>query len=361
MKKILLIFFFLPNFLFSQGYCADNFSLRTFNNFEINFMRGKTNYTIKFFGNTDISKAYFYKENILKESSKSTVFENDTLIFSEFKYLITFYPTVKIFSTFFKNKPIRCKLISHNLDDIISLPSNFKSCIDKEVLSKMNLWKIKGEFEKTVDFKQRTTNYNVNLTEIKFRKDIEQKYIYESVNKFNFNNLSLGKYDADNEFFKIDVSALNSFNLPVPIENAPLFKKNFNSKNFFDLELIFDDYIFEISSVKYKSKDNVFIFNRFVDNLNIDDSNNVKLVPEDICISGDCLNGDGSFVWISGSSYTGNWLDGEMSGFGTYLWSTGKKYVGEWLNGKMNGKGVFTQENGKVIEGNWLNGELVKN
>jgi hypothetical protein len=179
MKKILLLFFFLPNFLFSQGYCTDSFSLSSFNNFEINFMRGKTNYKISLFG----TKAYFYKESLFKESDKSIEFGNDTLIFPELKYLITFFPTVKIYSTFFKNKPILCKLISHNLDDIISLPSNFKSCIDKEVIAKMNLWKIKGEFEKTVDFNERTKAENIKLAEIKFRKEIEEKYIYESVNK----------------------------------------------------------------------------------------------------------------------------------------------------------------------------------
>jgi len=356
MKKIVLLFFFLPNFLFSQGYCADNFTLSSFNNFEINFMRGKTNYKISLFGN----KAYFYKDNVFKSSDKNSEFRNDTLIFPELKYLITFFPTVNIYSTYFKNKPILCKLIDHNLNDLISLPSNFKSCIDKEVLTKINLWKIKGEFEKTVDFNERTTANNINLTEIKFRNEVEQKFIDQSINEFNLNNLSLGKYDADNEHFKIYVSGLNSFNLSVPIANAPMFKENFNVKNFFDLDLSFVDYVFEISKIKYETKSKVYSFNLNSGNLNEDDSYDAKLILDDVCVSGDCYNGDGSFMWKSGSSYTGNWLDGEMSGFGTYVWSTGRKYVGEWLNGERNGEGVLTEENGKVIRGNWLDGELVK-
>ena len=358
MKKILLLFFFLPNFLFSQGYCVSDFTLSKFEDFEINFMRGKTTYRILLVN----QKANLYKDGKLKDYSYQLRLENDTLKMGSLKYSITFFPTVRIYSTFFKNKPILCKLIDQNLDDIISLPSNFKSCIDKEVLAKMNLWKIKGEFEKTVDFKERTSVDNINLTEIKFRKEVKQKFIDQSVNEFNLNNLSLGKYDADNEYFKIYVSGLNSFNLSVPIGHAPMFKENFNSKNFFDLDLSFIDYVFEISKIKYKTKERkLYSFNLISNNLNNDDSKDSKLILEDVCVSGDCFNGDGSFMWKSGSSYTGNWLNGKMSGFGTYVWSTGKKYVGEWLNGERNGEGVLTEENGKVIKGNWLDGEPVKN
>ena len=356
MKKIVLLFFFLPNFLFSQGYCVSDFSLSTFEDFEINFMRGKTTYRIKL----DNQKAYLYKEGKQKDYSFQSRLENDTLKMGSLKYSITFFPSVRIYSTFFKNKPILCKLIDHNLDDLISLPSNFKTCIDKEVLTKINLWKIKGEFEKTVDFNQRTTADNINLTEIKFRNEVKQKFIDQSINEFNLNNLSLGKYDADNEYFKIYVSGLNSFTLSVPIGNAPMFKENFNAKNFFDLDLSFVDYVFEISKIKYVTKSKEYSFNLNSGNLNEDDSNDAKLILDDVCVSGDCYNGDGSFMWKSGSSYTGNWLDGEMSGFGTYVWSTGRKYVGEWLNGERNGEGVLTEENGKVIRGNWLDGELVK-
>lgn len=355
MKKILLLFLFLPNFLFPQGYCVSDFTLSTFEDFEINFMRGKTSYRILITN----QKAILHKDGKLKEVDNLLRLENDTLKIVKANYSITFFPTVRIYSTFFKNNPILCKLIDHNLDNLISLPSNFKSCIDKEVLAKMNLWKIKGEFEKTVDFNERTSENNVNLTEIKFRNEVKQKFIDLSVNKFNLNNLILGKYDADNEYFKIYVSGLNSFNLSVPIENAPMFKENFNTKNFFDLELSFVDYVFEIYKIKYKTKNNVYSFN--LDSSNYKDySDDSKFILEDVCVSGDCFNGEGSFRWKSGSIYTGNWLDGEMSGFGTYVWSTGKKYIGEWLNGERNGEGVLTQENGKVIKGNWLDGELVK-
>ena len=357
MKKFLIIISFLPNILFCQGYCASNFTLDSFNNFEIEFIRGKTNYSIKIFS----SKAYLYKENKFREATSDFGFENDTLNFRKLKYSITFFPTLKIYSTFFKNKPILCKLITHNLDDIISLPSNFKACIDEKVVFKMNSWKIKGEFEKTVDFNQRTTIDNTLIAESKFRDEIEQNFITQSQNNFDLDNMSLGKYDADNEFFKIDVSGLNSFNLPVPIKDAPLFKENFDPKKFFNLELALTDNVFEISRINYKNKNIIYSFKRSSNNSNVDDSNDDKLIIEDICVSGDCENGDGTFMWKSGSSYTGYWLDGEMSGFGTYIWSTGEKYVGDWLKGKMHGEGVFTKKNGNITTGIWLNGDHVKN
>tara|TARA_B110000238_G_C16124552_1_gene438626 strand:- start:739 stop:1824 length:1086 start_codon:yes stop_codon:yes gene_type:complete len=361
MKKILLIFFFLPNFLFSQGYCVSDFTLSTFDDFEINFMRGKTTYRIILNNQSNLIKATLFRTGKLKNTSFKSSLQNDTLKLGGLNYSITFFPNLRIYSTSFKNNPILCKVISHNLDDLISLPSNFKSCIENEVVARMNLWKIKGEFEKTVDFTERTNSNNVNLTEIKFRNEVEQEFINQSVNKFNVNNLSLGKYDADNECFKIYVSGLNSFNLSVPIGNAPMFKENFNVKNFFDLDLSFVDYVFEISKISYKTKNKLYLFNLYSSNLDEDDSYDSKLILEDVCVSGDCLNGNGSFMWASGSSYSGNWIDGEMSGFGTYVWSTGRKYVGEWLIGKMNGEGVLTEENGKVVKGDWLDGEFVEN
>ena len=138
-----------------------------------------------------------------------------------------------------------------------------------------------------------------------------------------------------------------------------MFKENFNTKNFFDLDLSFVDYVFDISKIQYETRNKIYSFNLSANISNIDDSYD-KLILEDVCVSGDCFNGVGSFMWKSGSSYSGNWIDGEMSGFGTYVWSTGRKYVGEWLNGKSNGEGVLTDKSGKVVKGNWLNGVYIE-
>ena len=51
------------------------------------------------------------------------------------------------------------------------------------------------------------------------------------------------------------------------------------------------------------------------------------------CISGNCVNGQGTFTW-------GN----------------GDKYVGEWRNDMMHGQGTYTYSNGTIVKGPWING-----
>ncbi len=51
------------------------------------------------------------------------------------------------------------------------------------------------------------------------------------------------------------------------------------------------------------------------------------------CISGDCVNG-----------------------YGTFIWASGDKYVGEWKDGKPDGKGKKTYKNGKIEEGRFMIG-----
>ena len=54
------------------------------------------------------------------------------------------------------------------------------------------------------------------------------------------------------------------------------------------------------------------------------------------CISGNCVNGQG-----------------------TYTWPNGEKYVGEYMNGLKHGQGTFTYADGKIEKGLWENGEFV--
>ena len=48
------------------------------------------------------------------------------------------------------------------------------------------------------------------------------------------------------------------------------------------------------------------------------------------CVSGDCANG-----------------------FGKYVWSNGSYHEGQWINNKKNGQGVFYYENGDFRKGNF--------
>ena len=53
--------------------------------------------------------------------------------------------------------------------------------------------------------------------------------------------------------------------------------------------------------------------------------------------------------------------DDERHGQGTYTFLDGEKYVGEWKDGKEHGQGTKTHSDGKIEKGIWENGKLTKN
>ena len=44
--------------------------------------------------------------------------------------------------------------------------------------------------------------------------------------------------------------------------------------------------------------------------------------------------GNGTFTWTDGKSYTGEWLDGKQHGIGKYTSATGETRGGEWNKGE---------------------------
>jgi hypothetical protein len=59
--------------------------------------------------------------------------------------------------------------------------------------------------------------------------------------------------------------------------------------------------------------------------------------------------------FVDGSTYQGEWLDGEFHGRGTYTSWAGTVNEGEWREGKLNGQGRVTNSSGKVYEGELRN------
>ena len=71
------------------------------------------------------------------------------------------------------------------------------------------------------------------------------------------------------------------------------------------------------------------------------------------CISGDCDNGYGTWVFDSGEKYVGNWVQMKRKGFGTNYWVNGDWYRGDWLDDKRDGEGTYQYKNGDKYVGHW--------
>lgn len=73
------------------------------------------------------------------------------------------------------------------------------------------------------------------------------------------------------------------------------------------------------------------------------------------CMSGNCLNGFGKYLFANGSTYEGNFVNGRGSGKGKVTNTDGSSYVGDFRDGKMEGRGIFLYANGNTYDGGWLN------
>ncbi len=74
------------------------------------------------------------------------------------------------------------------------------------------------------------------------------------------------------------------------------------------------------------------------------------------CISGDCKNGTGIYLYPSGAKYIGQFKDGEIHGIGTCYYTDGSTYRGEWAHRYPEGHGIKTLEDGRTWEGTWKMG-----
>ena len=75
------------------------------------------------------------------------------------------------------------------------------------------------------------------------------------------------------------------------------------------------------------------------------------------CIEGNCINGQGTYIWPWGEEYVGEFKDGKKHGQGTSTLVNGSKYVGGWKDDKKHGQGTFTASSGTKYVGEWKNGK----
>jgi len=67
--------------------------------------------------------------------------------------------------------------------------------------------------------------------------------------------------------------------------------------------------------------------------------------------------GEHAVLFNDGSSYSGEWMNGEINGRGVFLWRNGDRFEGEWKNGLQNGQGTFAAADGSVYYGGWKLGK----
>ena len=53
------------------------------------------------------------------------------------------------------------------------------------------------------------------------------------------------------------------------------------------------------------------------------------------CIKGDCNNGYGTYAYVNGNKYVGEFKDAKRNGLGTYAFANGTVDKGIWKNNKL--------------------------
>ncbi|MDE5840024.1 MAG: caspase family protein, partial [Muribaculaceae bacterium] len=135
-------------------------------------------------------------------------------------------------------------LASQNLD--IPSEEDIRNLIEDEV----SKWQVKGEFEPTARWKERVNEttraakinamadsiFSINSKSIEgvraeYKKKYEElvdKYCASIAEQFASQTLEIKPYDADNETFLISTTDFGDFLLPVPLDEAPGFKKDWD-------------------------------------------------------------------------------------------------------------------------------------
>ena len=80
------------------------------------------------------------------------------------------------------------------------------------------------------------------------------------------------------------------------------------------------------------------------------------------CVTGNCDNGNGTYVHPTQGSYKGSWRNGKRDGYGMHFYGNGQKmYVGEYVLGRRYGSGIYYFPNGEKFEGRFIDDRPTKN
>ncbi|HPS87190.1 MAG TPA: hypothetical protein PLY36_10625, partial [Spirochaetota bacterium] len=72
------------------------------------------------------------------------------------------------------------------------------------------------------------------------------------------------------------------------------------------------------------------------------------------CVKGDCGNGNGTYIFLSGDTYTGDFKNEKMNGAGTTKYTNGDIYTGHWKDDSREGLGILFYSDGDEYEGEFF-------
>lgn len=79
----------------------------------------------------------------------------------------------------------------------------------------------------------------------------------------------------------------------------------------------------------------------------------LQLTAQNECISGNCINGYGTFVFSSSAKYVGDFKNGKLHGKGMLTYPDGSKYIGNWVEQIRQGIGRFYATDGSEYFGHF--------
>lgn len=79
------------------------------------------------------------------------------------------------------------------------------------------------------------------------------------------------------------------------------------------------------------------------------------------CVSGDCQDGQGTYIYPGGAVYVGTFHGGEIHGSGVCYYPDGSIYKGQWAHRLPDGMGTKTYSDRKKRTGRWYKGQAVDN
>ncbi len=104
----------------------------------------------------------------------------------------------------------------------------------------INEWQKKGEFERIADWQQRVNETSRQQKINELLAEVQDKYCAFHAKTMKL-DLTLGKYDAENEVFAITDPKQGTMYMAVPFDEAPDFKNNWDAKKVLPQMQIYDD------------------------------------------------------------------------------------------------------------------------